>query len=656
MRKLKHLLIALFALVLTAGAGLGAAGLDNASVTAKANGELTEVTVTYDSIALDRNLFALKTSAAWTEHGNGAVQQTGVIINGVEREVETCRWGGDDIVYFSIGTADVPEGKTISFKIPAGTVLDKVVVKEDTIFNVSGNGNVVSGVTEVVGEVESAVQQDGASRYLVYVKANKTVADDAWNNNKFLIDGVETTINVAPSGDSYLVLLPYSLFGEGITSCSQIEEEHVFVIPAGTGFGSIVVTNEIKLYIYKDSLKATSHFTKVNVTALGDCARQNDGDGNPWRWFIRLTTDVTLDGAAYENLYGDLTIKVGGEEKTLTAYQSDVGGIVFLDAFGAIPADFEGKIVIPAGSETTGGQSGILVFEKEYTFIIHDLIVKEYKIYTATLNYDGAKIGEVTYDVFDRAAKLGALKNYAATIPAVEHYEFVIENLPDVLPEENREYNVIKVPLKYKVTFDGENETSVAYGEKIQKPADPTKESTVSTVYTFDGWYNGETKWNFETDTVSGDVVLIAKYTESDRKYNVTIVFVGTEQDREVIEAKYNEKIGFANLAKDGYKLKITVGEDEITELTVTGDFTVTATYTKIIPEESTSESASESTSATESTSASESTSSTESTNASGSDGKEESAAGGCLSAVGFAPVACLGLLACAFVFKKKKD
>ena len=656
MRKLKHLLIALFALVLTAGAGLGAAGLDNAAVTAKANGELTEVTVTYDSIALDRNLFALKTSAAWTEHGNGAVQQTGVIINGVEREVETCRWGADDIVYFSIGTADVPEGKTISFKISAGTVLDKVVVKEDTIFNVSGNGNVVSGVTEVVGEVESAVQQDGASRYLVYVKANKTVADDAWNNNKFLIDGVETTINVAPSGDSYLVLLPYSLFGEGITSCSQIEEEHVFVIPAGTGFGSIVVTNEIKLYIYKDSLKATSHFTKVNVTALGDCARQNDGDGNPWRWFIRLTTDVTLDGAAYENLYGDLTIKVGGEEKTLTAYQSDMGGIVFLDAFGAIPADFEGKIVIPAGSETTGGQSGILVFEKEYTFIIHDLTVKEYKIYTATLNYDGAKIGEVTYDVFDRAAKLEALKNYAATIPAVEHYEFVIENLPDVLPEENCEYNVIKVPLKYKVTFDGENETSVAYGEKIQKPADPTKESTVSTVYTFDGWYNGETKWNFETDTVSGDVILVAKYTESDRKYNVTIVFVGIEQDQKVIEAKYNEKIGFANLEKDGYNLKITVGEDEITELTVTGDVTVTATYTKIIPEESTSESASESTSATESTSSTESTSASESTNASGSDGKEESATGGCLSAVGFAPVACLGLLACAFVFKKKKD
>ena len=124
----------------------------------------------------------------------------------------------------------------------------------------------------------------------------------------------------------------------------------------------------------------------------------------------------------------------------------------------------------------------------------------------------------------------------------------------------------------------------------------------------------------------------------------MTIVFVGTEQDREIIEVKYNEKIGFANLAKDGYNLKITVGEDEITELTVTGDVTVTATYTKIIPEESTSESASESTSATEST------------NASGSDGKEESATGGCLSAVGFAPVACLGLLACAFVFKKKKD
>ena len=722
MRKLKHLLIALFALVLTAGVGLGVAGLNNASLTAKADDGLTEVTVSFDGIALDRNLFALKTSASWTEHADGHVQWTNVIINGVEKEVEICKYGADDVAYFIIGKADVPEGKTISFKIPAGTVLDKVVVKEDTIFNVSGNGNVVSGVTEISGEVESAVQQDGNSRYLVFVKANKAVDDDAWNNNKFLLDGVETTINIAPSDENYLVLLPYSLFGEGITSCSQIEDEHVFVIPAGTGFGSVVVTNEIKLYIYKDSLKATSHFTKVNVTALGDCARQNDGDGNPWRWFIRLTTDVTLDGAAYANLYGDLTIKVGGEEKTLTAYHSDEGGIVFLDEFGAIPADFEGKIVIPAGSKTTGGQSGILVFEKEYTFIIHDLVVKEYKTYTATLNYDGAKIGEVTYDVFDRAAKLEALKNYAATIPAVEHYEFVIENLPDVLPEENCAYNVVKVPLKYKVTFDGKNETLVAYGEKIEKPADPTKDSTVSTVYTFDGWYNGEEKWNFETDTVSGDVALVAKYTESvrkykvkigeaeeievaygekiekpadptkdstvstvytfdgwyngeekwdfetdtvsgdialvakytesDRKYNVTIVFVGIEQDQKVIEAKYNEKIDFANLAKDGYTLKITVGEDEITELTVIGDVTVTATYTKITPDESSSESTSESASET----ASESTSTSGSTSASGSDGKEESATGGCFGAVGLAPVACLGLLACAFVFKKKKD
>lgn len=57
MRKLKHLLIALFALVLTAGVGLGAAGLNNASVTAKANGELTEVTVTYDKYSVGQKSF-----------------------------------------------------------------------------------------------------------------------------------------------------------------------------------------------------------------------------------------------------------------------------------------------------------------------------------------------------------------------------------------------------------------------------------------------------------------------------------------------------------------------------------------------------------------------------------------------------------------------
>ena len=37
---------------------------------------------------------------------------------------------------------------------------------------------------------------------------------------------------------------------------------------------------------------------------------------------------------------------------------------------------------------------------------------------------------------------------------------------------------------------------------------------TVDKVYTFDGWYNGETKWNFDADTVKGDVNITITYAK----------------------------------------------------------------------------------------------------------------------------------------------
>ena len=78
---------------------------------------------------------------------------------------------------------------------------------------------------------------------------------------------------------------------------------------------------------------------------------------------------------------------------------------------------------------------------------------------------------------------------------------------------------------QYTVTFNtnGGNDVdslSVDYGEKVEKPADPTREG-----YTFAGWYSDEslaTAWNFETDTVSKDTTLYAKWTEIPT-YTVTV-------------------------------------------------------------------------------------------------------------------------------------
>jgi uncharacterized repeat protein (TIGR02543 family) len=64
----------------------------------------------------------------------------------------------------------------------------------------------------------------------------------------------------------------------------------------------------------------------------------------------------------------------------------------------------------------------------------------------------------------------------------------------------------------YTVSFDSAGgsavqDRAIENGSVIIEPDAPTR-----TGYTFAGWYNGETKWNFETDTVKSDIKLTAKW------------------------------------------------------------------------------------------------------------------------------------------------
>ncbi len=70
------------------------------------------------------------------------------------------------------------------------------------------------------------------------------------------------------------------------------------------------------------------------------------------------------------------------------------------------------------------------------------------------------------------------------------------------------------VTRKYTVTFDGANAQECEYGGKVTKPADPTKEATATHTYEFIGWYYGNTEWNFDTNTVTYNTNLVAKWRE----------------------------------------------------------------------------------------------------------------------------------------------
>ena len=72
--------------------------------------------------------------------------------------------------------------------------------------------------------------------------------------------------------------------------------------------------------------------------------------------------------------------------------------------------------------------------------------------------------------------------------------------------------------IKYVVSFDSAGGTEISSqtviaGGKVEKPADPVKSSTPTEEYTFIGWYVGDKIWNFELDTVTNDLSLIAKYS-----------------------------------------------------------------------------------------------------------------------------------------------
>jgi uncharacterized repeat protein (TIGR02543 family) len=66
--------------------------------------------------------------------------------------------------------------------------------------------------------------------------------------------------------------------------------------------------------------------------------------------------------------------------------------------------------------------------------------------------------------------------------------------------------------ITYTVTFAGDGVSvpsqAIEYGGKVTQPTEPTRAG-----YEFDGWYNGGTRWNFVTGTVTADLTLDARWT-----------------------------------------------------------------------------------------------------------------------------------------------
>ncbi|MBR2384673.1 MAG: InlB B-repeat-containing protein, partial [Clostridia bacterium] len=140
----------------------------------------------------------------------------------------------------------------------------------------------------------------------------------------------------------------------------------------------------------------------------------------------------------------------------------------------------------------------------------------------------------------------------------------------------------VKGEPKFTVTFDGKDEVEYAYGEKIVKPLDPTKEATVKLQYTFDGWYNGDEKWDFDHDIVTSDVALVAKFIEKDVYYKVTVTVEGETQ---VVYLTYGAQLDLNVFNKEGFTKEVKQNGQVITSLIVTKDTAIEIAYTQFVEE-----------------------------------------------------------------------
>lgn len=127
----------------------------------------------------------------------------------------------------------------------------------------------------------------------------------------------------------------------------------------------------------------------------------------------------------------------------------------------------------------------------------------------------------------------------------------------------------------YTVTFQSEGGSEVASqiraNTPADRPADPTKEG-----YTFIGWYNGESEWNF-ADAVTEALTLTAKWQLN--QYTITFDTAGGSEVAPITQDYGTTITAPANPAKTGYTF---AGWDKTIPSTMpAGDMTITAQWTE---------------------------------------------------------------------------
>ena len=221
--------------------------------------------------------------------------------------------------------------------------------------------------------------------------------------------------------------------------------------------------------------------------------------------FSKIKIDGVAAGAGYDGILTDPYLNMYDNDTDRFAFKSDA----FVSA---------SEIVIEEGCEFPSyalwSGLGATVYKTTETVTFRKVDGAWYQVYTATfIGENGEKLGESTFTVADADLVYPEIEKEVG-------YDYTWTG--NEIKAENITVTLTKTIKKFDVKIGDAEAVKYNYGTKIEKPADPEKEEDDEYTYTFKGWYNGETEWNFETDVVTENVTLVAKFdsvkkeTESD--------------------------------------------------------------------------------------------------------------------------------------------
>lgn len=215
---------------------------------------------------------------------------------------------------------------------------------------------------------------------------------------------------------------------------------------------------------------------------------------------IRYQKDVVSLPDSLKDRYAPHYISSPGyklESKEDTSYLDQPGTLYYLQNTGAyrIKLDFNG---------------GTGACPKEMTTVDGKLTDKQMRAPDSMLLHRDGYTFDGWYTALEGGEKVGPDYVFTSEITIYAHWKQNGTTDPDN-PD---------TPKTFTVTFDAQSGSAVAAqsvtgGGMVTKPADPTREG-----YTFGGWYKEAdctTAWKFDTDTVTADITLYAKWAKVEK-------------------------------------------------------------------------------------------------------------------------------------------